>query len=199
MRSAIRYIVYGQLCLYAGLLVCAVVKPHGLLVNDGISYYGNFRATIIPYAFALLGGAYFSIRAAEHLAQPPVKPLRYAFTAFALLAAGELVTPAFASQPVDALHRVFGIALFSLQLLVSIWLVVRLRYAWQAVALALVELIAGIAAFLYLAPAHGLLLESQVVFQTAFAALAIYALTIMPTTIRSGHVQAGHSKTKFID
>jgi hypothetical protein len=174
--SAVRYIIYGQVCFYTGMLACIVLRPRGLAANNGISYYGVYRETILPYIFALLGCAYFCIKAAEQFTEPVFKLLKYAFSVIGLLVIGILVTPDSLSQFMDGLHRACGSSLFVLQLLLSGWFVTRLRYDLWAAGLTAIELAGGIASFIYLSPTQGLLLQAQVVFQLSFGALTIYAL-----------------------
>jgi len=175
MKQGVRDILLGQLCLYFGLTVCVVLKPAGLSVNDGISYFGIYRETFLPYAFGLLGAAYFTVRA---VAQLPAEMalLRQALKVYTLLIVGVVITPYVVSTPIDHLHIAFGSALFSLQLLLSCWLIWQLHHVWWGIALTLVELVSGIAAAVYLRPAHGLLLQSQVVFQLAFGTLLVLSL-----------------------
>lgn len=178
MGQAARYVLYGQACFYGGLLICAVLKPQGLTANGGISYYGIYSETILPYALALAGSAYFLIKTAELYKQPSQKIICYALTAFGLLTIGVLITPD-SLNPVwlwDGVHRAFGIPLFSLQLLFSGWLVVHLRYRFWAVLLIAVEFAGGLFSLIWLSPIHGWSFESQVVFQAGFGGLLIYSL-----------------------
>ena len=174
--KAVRYIVYGQVCFYVGLLVCIIIRPAGLANNAGISYYGVYRETILPYILALLGSAYFTIKAAEHFSALGQVIMRYALTLMGLLTIGILITPDSLSKFMDGLHRGCGASLFSIQLLLSVWLVVQLRYKLWAIIGTLVELGGGIASFHYLSLQHGLLLQAQVVFQAGFGWVIIYSL-----------------------
>ena len=67
-----------------------------------------------------------------------------------------------------------GSVLFVLQLLLSGWLVVRVNYNIWAILLALLELAGGVASAAYLKYTHGLLIQSQILFQLAFGVLLIY-------------------------
>jgi hypothetical protein len=175
MKRAVRSILLGQLCLYVGLVICVILKPDGLSVNDGTSYFGIYRETLLPYAFGLLGAAYFATRARTQL-PPNATPLQQALKVYALLIVGIVATPYAVGKWVDYLHIAFGSALFSLQLLLSCWLIWQLHYMWWSVALTLIELASGIAALRYLRPAHGLLIQSQVIFQLAFGVLLVLSL-----------------------
>lgn len=175
MSDAVRYIIRSQLVLYAGLLVCIALLPAGLHTNDGISYYGIFERTLIPYTLALGGAAYFAWLAADKLTRPELRYVRFSLFLYTLLVVGIMLTPYSLGRWFDYLHTTFGSALFSLQLLLSFWLVWRLR-TWWAWALAVVELVAGIFSAAYLSPKTGLLLQSQLLFQLAFGALLLLSL-----------------------
>jgi len=172
MKPVARSILFGQLFLYGGLLACVLLKPAGLAANDGISYYGIFRETFLPYAVGLLGTAYFAVRAVGQLPESE-RPLRTALKIYTPLIVGIVITPYAAGQWMDYLHTACGSALFSLQLILSGYLIWRLKYAWWATALSLVELAAGILSLIYLNPTHGFLFQTQTIFQLAFGALLI--------------------------
>lgn len=183
MRSAVRSIVYGQLFLYVGLVVCVLLKPTGLSTNNGISYYGVYRETFFPYAVGLLGAAYFAVRAIDHLPTGE-KVVQQSLKLYAPLVVGIVITPYAVGRWMDYLHTICGATLFSLQLALSCWLVWRLRYAWWGVALVSVQLLAGIASAIYLKPPHGLLLQSQLLFQLAFGTLLALGLQRLATLSR---------------
>lgn len=172
-RPAARYVIYGQACFYTGLLICVILKPQGLTANGGISYYGVYRETILPYVLALLGPAYFLIKTAELYTESSQKLIRYTLTAFGLLTIGVLITP---DSLIDGIHRAFGIPLFSFQLLFSLWLVLRLDYKPLAILLAAMEFAGGLFSLIWLSPIHGWSFESQVIFQAGFGGLLVYSL-----------------------
>lgn len=182
MRTAAKTLLFGQLILYAGLLVCVLIKPAGLGANDGISYYGIYKETFFPYAVGLLGAAYFAVRAIGQLEKGGMKLLRLALKIYAPLIVGIVITPYAAGKWMDYLHTTCGSALFSLQLILSGWLIWKLRYVWWGVALSLVELAGGILSAVYLNPTHGFLFQTQVLFQLAFGALLILSLTRLQST-----------------
>lgn len=182
MKSAlVRYAIYGQACLYAGLVVCVIIRPAGLAANEGISYYGVYRQTIVPYVLAFLGSGYFAIKAGEHIHPAGLKTLKYSLITMGLLTMGLMITP---SSLADGLHRVFGVSLFVLQLLLSGWFIIRLKYDYRAVVLTLMEFGGGLAAFIWLSPAQGYLLQAQVVFQLAFGGLLVYGLAHLVSSDR---------------
>lgn len=175
MQRAAKYVLWSQVSLYAALLVCIVLKPNGLSVNDGISYYGNYLRTFFPYAAGLLITAFCGLRAAAVL---PVSEttLRSSLRLYALMTAVIAITPYAAGHWVDWAHTACGATLFSLQLVLSFWLVWRLHFAWWAILLTLTEIVSGLAAAMYLAPMDGFLLQTQAVFQVAFGILLVTGL-----------------------
>lgn len=173
---ALRSIVLGQVCLYAGLVVAILLKPQGLAANAGISYYGIYARTAGPMAVGLLGSAFFSWLAAGQIHESELRPVKLGLIVFALLTIAIVVTPYSVSNFLDWLHTGTGSALFSLQLILSGWLVAKLRYNFWALLLTGVELAAGIACAIYLRPTHGFLIQFQILFQLAFGTLLVYSL-----------------------
>jgi hypothetical protein len=172
MLPVVRNIILSQLLPYAGLLLCILLKPTGLAANAGISYFGIFRETFFPYALGLLGGAFCIIQASDRLPDDETL-LKYVFKFFATLIVGIVVTPYAVGRWVSDAHTAFGAALFSLQLILSCWLVKRLHRAWWGLLMVFMELTAGILSAIYLGPEHGLLLQTEVLFQLAFGTLLI--------------------------
>lgn len=169
MRRAARTFLLGQTLFYVSLLVCILLKPEGLSANDGISYYGVFRETFPPYATGLLGAALFTLQSAGSL-PARARVLSIAFKAYTPLILGLVVTPYTGGRVLNDLHVACGSLLFSLQLIVSGWVTWRFHYALWCIAFSFAELSAGIASAIYLHPAHGFLLQSQVIFQLTFGA-----------------------------
>jgi hypothetical protein len=191
-----RYIIYGQICFYLGLVICAILKPVGLTNNGGISYYGIYSLTILPYCLALLGPSYFCIKFALQLNSPGTLIVNYTLAAISLLTVGLVITPDTWGRFMADAHVTFGSILFSLQLLFSGWLIIRMRYNGWAIALSLVELAAGVASFIYLAPKNGYLIESQIVFQISFGLLAIYSLPRLLTS-KTNTPKVGYGSKKY--
>jgi hypothetical protein len=152
------------------------LKPEGLINNQGISYYGVFLLTIIPYCFAMLGSAYFCVKFALHLHRPELAVVKYSLMTLSLLIVGLVITPDNHGRYVADAHVTFGSTLFIVQLLLSGWFTAQLRYGSWAIVLTLMEFVAGIVSYIYLTPKNGYLIESQIVFQLSFGVLALYSL-----------------------
>ncbi len=159
--------------------MCVLIKSRGLTINDGISYYGTLLVTIAPYCFGLVGSAYFCWRGTCQLNQDLLKPARYVLVAIAALTVGIVLTPYTLNAFVSDLHEAIGSTLFVLQLLLSGWFIVRLRYRLELIALTVLEFAAGVACLIWLNPKHGYLIEGQIVFQIAFGILLLYSLPLL--------------------
>lgn len=177
---------WGQVCMYGGLLICIVARPQGLTSNNGISYYGTYWQTFVPYAFALLGGALFTRRALRTLALA-VAPLpgrlrldsRHLGDSFAALLVAITLTPYTFGSFFDWVHTLVSALLFVLQLLLSVHLV-RCTDGGAAGLLFLVtELTGGIIAARYVIPRRGFLLHGQILFQFGFGALLVRTAALL--------------------
>ena len=175
LNAAARLATYGATSCFLLLMLAIVIKPGGLAANDGLSYYGGFLITAIPYTLGLLICAFFVWRAAETFDS---KKFGHHLVALSLrlmsvLLVGLFLTP---HQIVNSIHTAFGAALFVVQLLLTIWLVFAKMSDFASICLLATEFIGGLAAFVYLPGAHGFLLQSQIVFQIAAWILIIRAL-----------------------
>lgn len=187
MKSdALRSILYAQVFLYGGLLVAIALKPVGLRVNDGISYYGIFARTIAPYLVALIGAALCYWNAADAIAERSFTPLRQGMKLATILVIIIAATPYSVDSFTNWTHMIAGALLFILELMLSGWLVVQTDYNPLSILLALIELGAAVACAVYLRPAQGFLLQCQLLVQACFATLLIYSLKKrFPAPIRS--------------
>lgn len=163
-----RYIIYSQLSLFLGLLVCIFIKPEGLAANTGISYYGTFLKTVLPYTAGILGGSYYSYRFAQSIHGQSLALVRNSMIAISILSIGIVITPYSINSFLDWAHTTFGTFIFVLELIISAWITVKAKFSSSMVTLWLIELICGIAAAIYTPPPHGFLIQSQILFQIVF-------------------------------
>jgi len=163
----------GSLSLFIlGIGLCCLIKPHGILANDGISYYGIFSTTLIPYVICLLGPAFFFILAFLKL-KKNTNLLKNFLLLFSFLLLGLVITPYSINSFFNALHTTLGSALFALQLLLTGIIAIEYRHHRSLAYLWIIEFIAGVMCALYITPQKGYLLEYQVVFQIAFSAILL--------------------------
>jgi len=181
IRGPVGDVVKGQLGLLGGLAVCVALRPEGLGVNHGVSYYGIHRETFPWLAAALLTAALFTRRALRSAAPatPAPRPVRRLADAFTVLVAGVVFTPYTLGPVIGWVHRACGAALYLLQLLLGWWLVAWARRDALAVGCLLFQLGGGIVAAVYVVQDEGLLLHGEVTFQIGFALLLIRALPLV--------------------
>lgn len=183
MRSAMaakrlpRYLIYGPLISLGLLLLCAIIRPDSLSVDQGLSYFGIYKLTVVPYGIALVIYAFCLWRASElgeHQAWYQ-RVLGRSLKLMALLVVGLLATP---DTILETWHMIFGSSLFVLQLLMSLLILKWLASNLINFGLFILELSCGIAAWYYLPLSQGLLLQTQVIFQLAFVVLLLRTLVI---------------------
>lgn len=175
MRQKVLLFFAGQqICFFGGLLIAVLIRPAGLAANGGISYYGIFSDTFLLYMMSLLGTAVFSFLAARLIDVPGLHPLRRGLLAFAALIAIIALLPYSVSIVFDLSHTIAGIVLFIVQGSLSIWLLAKLSWSKWPLLCVITMAVAGVISALYVLPSHGFLIQSQMVFQAAFAGLIFY-------------------------
>lgn len=180
-RRVIGSLVLGQSCLLSGLMICVALKPKGLTANDGISYYGIFARTVVPYAFALIGSALCVRRALRWSAPSSPNPAHLHRVAnwLAVMSVGVVLTPYSASLLFDWVHTLLGAAVFVLQLVLGAQLLGWSGGdAWGA-AFLVTQFLSGVVCAVYVLPEHGWLIEGQLAFQLAFGALLMRTASVL--------------------
>lgn len=154
------------------ILVCIIIRPAGLAANDGLSYFGGYLNTVVPYSLAYLIIAYTDWAIAQDIKTKAQinKVLSTSLKIISILIIGLVLTP---HQLINPIHTAFGSALFSFQLILSFWLMYKLNFDWLLALLVVFMLLSGITAFYYLPKNNGLLLQTQLVFQISFSGFLI--------------------------
>ncbi|TQS22841.1 hypothetical protein [Microbispora hainanensis] len=183
----------GQACLFGGLGVCVTLRPEGLAVNHGMSYFGVHWQTLLPYAAGLAGAALFTSRALRDAAARTPHPahLRRMAGSFAVLLAGIVLTPYTLGGAVDWAHRGLGAALFVLQLLLAVRLVAWARGDAVGVAFFLVQLGGGVLAAVYVLQTEGLLIHGEATFQLGFALVLARTLPLLAPPVATASPASG--------
>ncbi|MEU7692642.1 hypothetical protein OHB01_24450 [Microbispora hainanensis] len=183
----------GQACLFGGLGVCVTLRPEGLAVNHGMSYFGVHWQTLLPYAAGLAGAALFTHRALRDAAARTPHPahLRRMAGSFVVLLAGIVLTPYTLGGVVDWAHRGLGAALFVLQLLLAVRLVAWAHGDAVGVAFFLVQLGGGVLAAVYVLQTEGLLIHGEATFQLGFALVLARTLPLLAPPIAAAAVASG--------
>jgi hypothetical protein len=174
-ERSIAYVAYGLTLTAVMLAVCIVIRPQSLRVDYGLSYLGVFTDTIVPYAAALLGAAYFIWRASELVTDFDHSLLiGRSMKIIALELVGLLLTP---YTHFEVAHMFFGSTLFLLQLGLAFLAIKWLGGSDRRIPLLTgLMIVSGLAAAYYLPRSRGFELQAQVLFQLAFWVLFIRLL-----------------------
>lgn len=127
MRSSVRLLVYAQICLWLFLFVCFLLIPHYLLQRDegGISNYGVYRATIVPYTLAFGACGLLTLQAAHVLPERTVrrKPVWRILVIFGWLCFFVLESTYLyqVGGALDGIHIVAGLVLSIFQVWAALW------------------------------------------------------------------------------
>jgi hypothetical protein len=176
MKLQSQHIFYSFMAAISLFLLCIAIQPAGLAANDGLSYYGSAWSTLLPFAAAMLLYEYTLWHTSTRLAQNR----RYHFLAIslkliAILLIGVLITPI---RYMENFHSFIGLILFIVQFGLSIKLL-SWGFHWLDAGLVAVEALGFMAALYYANFEHGLLLQSQVIFQMAFMILLVRVLSLL--------------------
>jgi hypothetical protein len=140
------YALWSQACLLCGILICLVIRSKQAELNYPVSYFGNFRDTILPYAAGFLLCTYWLIRTVRALPQE-MHAIRVLLSLVATCSLGVLCTPYMTSHLVGWIHLSFAISLLMLEIALSVLLIIRSHNPFAVVGFA-VQLIGGVFAAL---------------------------------------------------
>lgn len=158
------YFLAGQLCLYTSALICALLKPEGVTLNDGLSYYSAYASTVIPYTVGLAGAAILILLMVLVAHRLPALA-RISFALVALLLVGLLLTPYQKSRQTWELHVLLGTCLFAVQYFMLLVVTLKHWFNPRGLLYLLASTIVVVVAGRYLGSSVGYLLLGQMVFQ----------------------------------
>jgi len=168
-KRGAQYILTGLIVFLSLLLVCILIRPVGLVVNSGVSYYGNHPETWVLYTLAFLINSSLLWRASQVIGDKNKidKYIKIALKAVAILMIGILLTPynAFNMTSLNLVHRTIGTTLFSIQMIMIIAIAVSVYRDWFNILLLITATLSGYAAIIYLLQPTGYMIEAQIIFQ----------------------------------
>jgi hypothetical protein len=171
---AVAYVIMGELCFVAMMVGCLAIEPSWIAVKEGLSYYGNYLTTGVPYAIGFgscialtaLGLARIQPRSAM------VKRLRRGVAVLLVLMASIPLTPYGLDVVFDWLHMGAATVLFASGLVLGGWLAFRLPDRLTRCLYA-IESGAGIAIFTAELGLHDYMIPSELAFQLATFGLVV--------------------------
>lgn len=130
-QKAFRYALWSQLGLLGGLLICFLIRPHWVILNYPVSYFGNFRVTIIPYVAGFVLCAYWLIKTSAEL-PASMKAIRLPLLLVAVCSLAIPCTPYMISVTFGWIHLSVAATLLIVELWLSTLLILRTRhiYTW---------------------------------------------------------------------
>lgn len=188
-KQAVRYVLYSQMSFVATILLLLILSPEALASRSGISYWGNFRGTFVPYMLGLGLTGYFLVRAADSLPHVGRKPnmIRMSLRLSAVALVGIIITPSLASKFTGFWHGTFAVLLFFTQATVT-WKLAAELWGNTVDRLLIIAQISSIALILLSFRWFDLLdlmIPAQATAVTAFGILCIRMITRLELPKRS--------------
>lgn len=174
-RKISQYIQTALIAFFVLLLICIAIRPTGLIANSGISYYGVYGNTLIPYSLAFLAFSTATWKSATIIKKETKfdRYVRWALQVFTVLFLGILLTP---HTLLPGEHVFFGSTLFALQLGLGAMLVFLVKRDWVNSALLATAFLSGLSSLIFLNTTQGYMIQTQVIFQIAIWLLFIRVL-----------------------
>ncbi len=121
--KTIHFLLAGQITLWAGLLVSFILSPGIARDNEGISTFGIYAKTILPYGLGFLACGYFTLAAAHAVEYRDHKTAFFvrALLLLVFLLLGVLLTPYSVNSLFSWSHTIIAAALFMCELMLAVW------------------------------------------------------------------------------
>jgi hypothetical protein len=177
MLKNLRYqLIFSEAILFIGLAVCILIRPAGLAANNGISYYGTFHNTLLPYIIALAGSSFCLVLITIFYLKGSWQDnlIKTIFTLLFFLIIGIIIFPYNVNRTYADIHATLGTIIFSTQFIISIiFTFINPRDIYGLIIL-IIEFVGGLVSIYYLKPAHGFLIQGQIIAQFGFALFIIH-------------------------
>lgn len=128
MHRSVRFLVYAQLALFAGLAICLILLPHFLFESNegGISNFGTYARTIVPFTlgFGVCGSLTIWAAAILPRSTPSYRDVRSALQILGLLYFFVLCSTYLykVNHTLDTLHVYASVALVIWNMVFGTWL-----------------------------------------------------------------------------
>jgi hypothetical protein len=170
MHTTTRYAFFGQLALMVFLFICALLKPKFLFeANEGgISNYGLYAETVIPYTLAFFAAGSGTILAALSLRN---RPIRITLIVLGILFFAVLLSTYRykTDQTLKDAHEILSSTLLLSEVAIGTWFGVLLAPSKTAIAGLVVQYIGFIAAILNFFGIDHMLFIAEVVMSVGFS------------------------------
>ena len=171
----------------AGGLGISVVHTMGRVsAENGYSWFGTQRATLVPYVLSMLLSAFLLARASTQLTGPTRRLLRICAPCLVVLT----LSPYSVNSTFNAVHMTVGSLLFVAQLAWTLWVALQRRDRRDTTGFT-IEFVGGAICFTSVLGYDSGMLIGQIVFQTAF--FTVLARSISRTRVSPASVPYRHS------
>jgi hypothetical protein len=175
-HKAVHFAVFSQASLLAALLVSHVLLPFVIFTPRGVSNYGVYWPSVVPYTLGLGMYAVFVFFSARHYSAEYAGLRRMLYVLAALLAVVLFSTYFYKLSPaLDTAHRLAGTALVSWQILIGYKFVKLINWRVFEYLLLLTMLASAVLMAMSLFTPAGFLSIFQVMFAAAFGVLYVSA------------------------
>jgi len=144
MQRLRTYLIGSQATLFILLIICSFIDTNVVKTNGGVSNFGNYPATVALYSLGFSLCVLFLWLAADYILQKSLnlKNLAYVIFLLGLLYLMVLLStfPRHFSYAYSRVHDYLGIALYSVEFFLSLWIILK-KYTTVAIALFSLEVI----------------------------------------------------------
>jgi hypothetical protein len=188
-RAGLAFIVSGQACFLAMMLACCAITPSRTAIARGLSYYGTYAETAVPYAVGF--SLYIPLTALGIARVRPtstaVQRFRIAVMVVLALAVGVPLTPYRVDLVFDWVHIGLASTLFAAGLVLGGWLALRLVRDRISLTLFVLESGAAISMLAAQIGWHGYMIPSELWFELCVFGLVVQAVRRLPRDAAAIH------------
>lgn len=186
-NKAARYFLIGQTILLFSISICIFLLPQSLFANDGVSYFGAQKTTVIPYSVGLLLTAWFSFKVARALPKHSHRVVKAGFKIIAILLLAIVVVPYGINFTLEYIHTLLSAALFLVQFIMMWWLAFKVKSDGLSLFLLFLMAVEIIITVMYLDPRGGYLIAGELAYQLTFAFAAYRAIKHISSRNHASH------------
>jgi hypothetical protein len=177
-RAGLAFIVSGQACFLAMMLACCAITPSRTAIARGLSYYGTYAETVVPYAigFAL----YIPLTAIGIARLRPTSTVIQRFRCAVLIVLGLTVgvplTPYRVDLIFDWVHIGVASILFTAGFALGSWLALRLLRDRTARAILVLQSGAAVSMLAAQVGWHNYMIPSELLFELCVFGLVVQSV-----------------------
>jgi len=185
MTEIRKYLWLSQILLFALLGTCCLIVPNVVVSNGGVSNFGNHFSTFGLYSLAFLSNIFFIYLVAKRILKKfqNFHKVAYVLLSYCLLESLVLIStfPRHFSWTFSYIHDYLGVALFYIELGLTIWFVSKRKTALTALFL-VIELIGQVIGLFSILKTVQLLLVGQLLASFGFG---LFLVIIFPDILRT--------------